>query len=340
MSSEQITIKDIAKKLNIAPSTVSRALKDHPDISSATKKAVADLAEQLDYQPNTVAQNLRKSKTFTIGVIVPEIVHYFFSSVISGIEDVAYSSGYHVMICQSNELLEREKMNANALMASRVDGLLVSISKETENANHFLSLQKRGIPIVQFDRCLPSLNTSSVVVDDYEGALHATEHLIQKGCKRIAHLMAPSNLEISKERARGYQKALQNYQIEYDPELSVQGDSFKSGYKAALKLLNSDKNPDAFFAVNDLAAIGAMKAIKSKGLRIPEDVAIVGFSDDPTITELMDPPLTSVLQPGFEMGMLATRMLLEAIDKKENAKIRNEVLRTELMIRASSKRKS
>ncbi|MCC5929562.1 MAG: LacI family DNA-binding transcriptional regulator [Cyclobacteriaceae bacterium] len=338
MSSTQITIKDIARKLNIAPSTVSRALKGHPDISESTKEAVTRVARELDYQPNTVAQNLRQSKTFTIGVIVPEIVHYFFSSVISGIEDVAYSMGYHVMICQSNESMEREQMNANALMASRVDGLLVSVSKTTTSVDHLLALQKRGIPIVQFDRCYPDLDTCSVTAQDYQGGYNATQHLIDKGCKKILHLTAPGNLIISQERAKGYKDALQKNQIIFDPNLIILGDSFKTAKEAVEEVLKHNSPPDAIFAVNDLAAIGAMKAIKEHGLRIPDDVAIVGFSDDPTITELMDPPLTSVLQPGFEMGMLATRMLLEQMDKKSNRGIRHEVLRTELVVRSSSDR--
>lgn len=339
MSSEQITIKDIARKLNIAPSTVSRALKDHPDISQSTKKAVLDLAQKLDYQPNTVAQGLRKSKTYTIGVIVPEIVHYFFSSVISGIEEVAYDRDFHVMICQSNENFQREVMITRALMRSRVEGILVSISKNTTDFSHFQTLIDRGIPIVFYDRNCDQIRTSSVVVEDYEGAFSATEHLIDIGAKKIIHLCGPERLEISANRIKGFRDAILSHNLPFDEKQLVRADTYKNGYLATKKILQQSDRPDAIFAVNDLTAIGAMKAVKDAGLTIPDDVAIVGFSDDPTLTEVLDPPLSSVNQPGFEMGKVATELLFKKINGESGDSVERKTLKTNLIIRGSSNKK-
>lgn len=341
MKSTQITIKDIARELKISPSTVSRALKNHPDISPATKKAVRELAERLDYQPNSVALSLRKSKTFTIGVIIPEIVHHFFSTVISGIEEVAYGANYHVMICQSNESYEREKMNVQALYASRVDGMLVSVSKETTDFQHFQSIFNRNIPLVFFDRVVEGLPTSTVVVDDFGGAYGATEHLIKSGAKRVALLGGPANLGISQSRKKGYTEALRASGQTIDEAYMVDcGLTIEEGRKACARLLALPEPPDAIFAVNDPLAFGAMQYAKEKGLSIPGELAIVGFSNEP-LTSLIDPPLTTVAQPGFAMGEMATRLLLEEIEKKdkdETAQRVEKTLETELIIRSSTKK--
>ncbi len=339
MSSEQVTIKDIARELNIAPSTVSRALKDHPDISQSTKKAVLELAEKLDYQPNSVAQGLRKSKTYTIGVIVPEIVHYFFSSVISGIEEVAYDRDFHVMICQSNENYQREVMITKALMRSRVEGILVSVSKNTTDYSHFKMLIDRGIPIVFYDRNCDQIETSSVVVEDYEGAFSATEHLIDIGARNIIQLCGPKSLSIIANRIQGFKDALLSHQLPFNEEMLVKADTYKDGYLATKKILEKPNRPDAIFAVNDLTAIGAMKAVKDAGLTIPDDIAIVGFSDDPTLTEVLDPPLSSVAQPGFEMGKVATELLFMKINGQSGDTVERKILKTKLIIRGSSNKK-
>ena len=335
----QVTIKDIARELKISPSTVSRALKDHPDISPATKKAVRELAEKLDYQPNSVALSLRKSKTFTIGVIIPQLVHHFFSTVISGIEDVAYNEGYHVMICQSNELYEREVLSTQALLASRVDGMLASIAQETKDTRHFQSVMNKGIPLVFFDRVVSGLDASSVVVDDFGGAYRAVEHLIRSGCRRIVHLSGPSNLLISQSRSRGYQKALEDYGIHSGEELVIKaGLSIEEGRVACEKLLALEQLPDAIFAANDPVAIGALQLLKERGVKVPEDISIVGFSNEP-ITSLIDPPMTTVAQPGFEMGQLAVRLLLDEIalpDEEEGVSSMRE-LKTELVVRKSTR---
>lgn len=339
MKHSQVTIKDIARELKISPSTVSRALKDHPDISPATKKAVRELALELDYQPNSVALSLRKSKTYTIGVIIPQLVHHFFSTVISGIEDVAYKAGYHVMLCQSNESYEREVLSTQALLTSRVDGLLVSVAQETKDVKHFQSVLNRGIPTVFFDRVVSGLDTSSVVVDDFGGAYRAVEYLLKSGCRRIAHLGGPENLGISQNRRKGYEQALSDYGFELKNELILAaGLTIEEGKAVCRQLLEQGPLPDAIFAANDPLAVGAVQVLKEKKIRIPEEISIIGFSNEP-ITSLIDPPMTTVAQPGFEMGQIATRLLLDEIDHKDddNQLIDKKELKTELVVRQSTR---
>ena len=256
MKFNQVTIKDIARELNISPSTVSRALKDHPDISVDTKKAVNALAEKLNYQPNIVALNLRQKKTNTIGVIIPELVHFFFSTVISGIEDVAYQAGYNVILAQSNESYTREVAHVKALFNSRVDGMLLSLSRETTNFDHVESIISKGVPIVFYDRMYNSPTSSKVIVDDYAGAKEAVNHLISQGCKNIAHLVGAPNLIISIDRLRGYKDALRDNKIEIKEELIFSCDSgtFEEGKTVTQKLLNSKLKIDAIFANNDAAS--------------------------------------------------------------------------------------
>lgn len=341
MKFNQVTIKDIARELGISPSTVSRALKDHPDISAETKKAVNALAEKLNYQPNIVALNLRQKKTNTIGVIIPELVHFFFSTVISGIEDVAYQAGYNVILTQSNESYQREVLDVKALFNSRVDGLLLSLSRETTNFDHIEYILSKGLPIVFYDRMYNNPNTSKVIVDDYVGAREAVMHLIEQGCKRIAHLQGAPNLIISKDRLRGYQDALTEKQLEVRDSYTIicpEG-SVEEGKKAARKLLGLSNPPDAIFCNNDPMAMGAMMAIKEKGLHIPREIALVGFSNW-SYGEMMEPSLTTVDQPGFEMGQEAARLLIRQIewaDKGEgDLTPETKVLKTRLVVRQSS----
>lgn len=339
----QVTIKDIARELGISPSTVSRALKDHPDISPETKKAVNALAEKLNYQPNIVALNLRQSKTNTIGVIIPEIVHFFFSTVISGIEDVAYSAGYNVILAQSNESLQREKTDIKALFNSRVDGMLISISRETTEFDHIESIISKGVPIVFFDRVYDNNQLSKVLVDDFEGAKEATLHLIKQGYKRIAHLEGPPNLAISKQRLEGFIEAHKQNSLSVNKDMIVPCPfgTIEEGKAATAKLLKLKNPPDAIFASNDPAAMGSMQAIKEQGLKIPNDVAVVGFSNW-LFSSMMDPPLTSVDQPGFEMGQEAARILIRHIERKDrDTEIvpETKILKTKLIVRASSLKK-
>jgi len=333
-----VTIKDIARELNISPSTVSRALKDHPDISPDTKKAVNEVALKLDYQPNVIAMSLRKSKSNTIGVVIPELAHYFFSTVISGIEDVAYDAGYNVMICQSNESYKRELSIMHALLSHRVDGFLVSVSRETNDLNHFKNLVNKEIPLVFFDRACDIDGTSKVVVDDFDGAYRATEHLIKIGCKNIVHLAGPDTLFISKNRLNGYVAALKAYNIAVDDELIVHcGLKTEDGIKGIEALLQKGKKFDGIFAVSDPVAIGVMLTLKTKGFNIPNDVSIVGFSDEP-ITSLIQPSLTTMAQPGFEMGHIAANLFLKQEADSDNFKPETKILKTTLVIRDSSKK--
>lgn len=344
MKYNQVTIKDIARELGISPSTVSRALKDHPDISPETKRLVNELAEKLNYQPNIVALSLRQSKTNTIGVIIPEIVHFFFSTVISGIEDVAYSAGYNVILAQSNESQSREITDIKALFNSRVDGMLMSVSRETSNFDHIESILAKGVPIVFFDRVYKTEQASKIIVDDFTGAKEATLHLIDQGCKRIAHLEGPPNLDISKQRLEGYMEALKEHNIPFNKELVAicPSGTIEEGRAATEKLLTLKNRPDAIFATNDPAAMGAMQAIKEKGLKIPKDVALVGFSNW-IFSSLLDPPLSSVDQPGFEMGQEAAKLLIRQIEKRDKDDSdfvpETKILKTRLIIRESSLKK-
>lgn len=344
MKFNQVTIKDIARELGISPSTVSRALKDHPDISAETKKAVNELADRLNYQPNIVALSLRQKKTNTIGVIIPEIVNTFFSTVISGIEDVAYEGGYNVILAQSNESYQREVTDMKALFNSRVDGMLLSLSRETTNFDHIESIISKGVPIVLYDRFYSNPNMSKVIVDDYIGAKEAVQHLIDQGCKRIAHLEGAPNLIISKDRLRGYQDALSESNVEIRENYTVvcPNNSFEEGQRATQKLLSLSVPPDAIFASNDPMAMGAIMAIKEKGLSIPDDVAVVGFSNY-FFSQITDPSLTSVDQPGFEMGQEAARLLIRQIELKDKDQDdlppETKILKTKLIIRNSSLRK-
>ena len=335
--SSQITIKDIAKALGISASTVSRALKDHPDISRDTKDAVNDLAKKLHYKPNAVALSLKSSKTNTIGVIIPELVHFFFSSVISGIEDVAYDAGYNVMICQSNEKYEREIINAQALLSNRVEGALISISKQTTDYTHLLSIEESGIPIVFFDRVPDGFDSDRVIIDDQEAAYNAVCHLIQSGCKRIAHLAAPNSLGIGKFRFEGYREALLAHNMPYIQDYVIVADSFDLAAIATRKLIQLPIPPDGIFAVNDLAAVGSMKTLQKMGVAIPEKVAIMGFSAG-SYSDITTPTLSSVDQHGYEMGTKAATVLLERIEAKRNGVGETFYVETNLVIRESTKK--
>ena len=331
------TIKDLARELKLSPSTVSRALRDHPDISPKTKKRVVSLADKLDYHPDSIAQSLQTKKTKTIGVIVPEIKQPFFASVINGIEELAYAAGYTIIVCQSNETADREVLVTRSLGSHRVAGLLVSLSRSTENLDHFKVLQRRGVPIVFFDRVSNDIEASKVVVDDYKGAFDVVEHLIKSGYKRIAHLAGPKNLSISKFRLKGYMDALQQENLSFDDSMVVYGGLDNTdGIVGFQKLLNLETLPDAIFAVNDPVATGAFVMIKEHGMKIPDDIAIAGFSNT-YMTSLLDPPLTTVEQPSYEIGKTAAQLLMEQINSNdENFIPKFIVLKTHLIVRSST----
>ena len=331
------TITDIARELGLSASTVSRALRDHPDISEATKTNVKEVAARLDYFPDSIAQGFKKQRTSTIGIIVPEIQHHFFSSAISGIEDLAYNAGFTIMVCQSNEDYEREKLNLRAMVSNRVAGLLVSLSQSTMDVSHFDVLKKRKIPVVFFDRTHEDLRGSQVKVDDHDGAYQLVSHLIDRGYKRIAHIAGPSNILIGRERERGYRDALTDHGLTIDESLIVRGGYRNSdGTLGAEKLLALPKRPDAIFCVNDPVALGAFMVIRQQGLRIPNDIALAGFSNNP-VSALIEPPLTTVDQMSYEIGKSAAALLLEKIEKGvDNVSPVILVKKTKLIIRKST----
>ncbi|MEN8247759.1 MAG: LacI family DNA-binding transcriptional regulator [Bacteroidota bacterium] len=333
-----VTIKDLARELDISPSTVSRALKDHPDISPETKKQVQELAERMHYRPNLVAQGLRKSKTNTIGVIIPEMIHFFFSTVISGIEKVAYARGYNVILSQSDENYEREVINTRALWNSRVDGMLVALSKQTKQFDHFQELLNDELPMVFFDRVTDQLNTSQVTVDDYLGAYKGVELLINKGCKNIVHLAGPDSLEISINRQKGYRDALESKNIAIRDEFIVKCTSgtYEEGKEKMLEIIEKHPEVDGVFGVNDMAALGSILALQEKGFNVPEQVKVMGFSNW-QLSALIKPQLSTVSQPGFEIGEAAANILIDEIEYQGEEKEKvNKVISTTVIERETT----
>lgn len=313
MKPTHITIKDIARILGVSPSTVSRALKDHPDISEETRNLVKTFAEKVKYRPNALALSLRKQRTNTLGLVIPEIVHHFFSSVISGMEDLAYGEGYTLMICQSNENYYREVINMQALLDHRVDGLLVSISKTTREFNHLHSAIDNSIPMVFFDRICDEIESDRVITDDFEGARIATTHLIECGCKNIMHLAAPRHLLIGKNRHDGYLQALKNHNIKANDELVLKCDTREEVQAMRQHILTLAPKIDGIFAVNDSTAIAVMQVLQENGFKIPSEISIVGFGDGPLAT-IASPPLTTLEQKGYEMGREAVRLLIQRLE--------------------------
>jgi DNA-binding LacI/PurR family transcriptional regulator len=335
------TIQDIASELHISKSTVSRALHGHSDINEQTRKAVLEIARRLEYQPNLLAYGLAKNKSMTIGIIVPEFINSFFPFVIIGAQEVANPAGYHVLICQSNESYETEIANSNVLLSSRVDGLLVSLTGETPNIEHFKKFERAGIPVVYFNRVVADANVSKVIVDDYEGAFKGVVHLIENGCRRIAHIAGPSNLQMSQNRMQGYLDALREYGIPKDDSLIIRYDlNPKQAAECARHLFELPESPDGLFAVNDPAAIAAMLVAKERGIKIPDELAVVGFSNEPT-SALIEPALTTLAQPMSDIGKTAIQMLLDQIDStdEKDREPKTKILKTELIVRKSSLRR-
>ncbi|WP_163517490.1 LacI family DNA-binding transcriptional regulator [Gelidibacter japonicus] len=337
MSPDKITIHDIARILNVDSSTVSRALNDSPRVTEKTKNRIIAKAHELGYQRNDLASNLRKNKTNTLGVIVPRISRHFFSSAIAGIEETSYNLGYNVIICQSLEQLEREHNNINTLVANRVDGVLVSISMETKNYEHFEGLRKRKIPFVFFDRHLDIPDTSSVLIDDFQAGFDATEHLIIKGCEKIAHFSGPMHLEIYKNRCEGYKAALLKHDMEFSEELIFSSRLMEQdGVDNVNKIIELPYKVDGIFSANDVAAISALQQLKRNGYKIPEDIAIVGFSNE-AISAVIEPSLTTINQPGFDIGKRAAELLISQITNSNKNFINEKiVIQASLVERDSS----
>lgn len=337
MKVHQTTIYDIAKELNISKSTVSRALTNHPEVKAETRKAVLELAEKMDYQRNMLSINLISRKSNLIGIIVPEFETSFFPQVVIGAQEMASKYGYNIIVSQSNEKFETEVANSKVMLSSQVDGILVSISKETRSYEHLKIFQRKGIPMVLFNRVCDELIVPKVVIDDYDAALGAVEHLIQTGKRRIAHLAGPDSLITSRKRLKGYLDALNKHKIPIDESLIIPYDLTIGKVKIYIRhLMELKYPPDGLFIANDPAAIEAIRTIKKMGIQIPQQIGIVGFSNDYG-SNLIEPGLTTVAQPKRLIGSTAMQLLLDLIDKDVSQwKAVTKTLDSELIVRNSS----
>ncbi|HMG89447.1 MAG TPA: LacI family DNA-binding transcriptional regulator [Chryseolinea sp.] len=340
MKKEKTTIHDIAKKLNVTASTVSRALNDNPRISDATKKAVQKTALKLNYHPNQIAAALRNGRSNIIGVIVPTVDRSFFSSVVRGIEEIANQAKYNVMICQSYDDYDKEVATVEALLRSRVDGIIASFAKQTRDFDHFLKAKERGIPLILFDRSNDELEVSHVVVDDYLGAFKATEHLIQQGCSRIAHFAGAQRISIYRDRLRGYKDALVAHGLALTENLVIESNlQLEDGRNSMAQLLKGKEMPDGVFSSSAFGILGALQVLKEKNIRVPQDVALVGFSNEP-YTSFTEPSITTVEQHSLRMGNAAAEIFLEEVLDEDKKFIPQKiVLKPELIVRQSSMRK-
>ena len=334
---KEITIYDLARKLNVSIATVSRALKDDPVVSKKTKKKIFDLAEEMGYRYNHFARNLREQRTYTIGVIVPRLNSYFMSTVIAGIESVANNEGYTLIISQSSESAGKEVDSAKTMFNNRVDGLLVSLAYETDDLSHFDQFIKKHVPLIFFDRVAEHPDFTSVLIDNRKGAYESTSHLIAQGCQRIVHITATPKRNVYVDRLAGYKQALADHHIPFDEKnILINNLSQEAGAQAATAILQMNPLPDAVFAANDNCAVGCMVALKKAGIRIPQDIAFVGFNNDPVST-VVEPNLTTINYPGYKMGEMAAASLINHLNGVNSIDATNTILlRSELIIRASS----
>lgn len=333
-------MKDIAKELGISIATVSRALSNSSIISREKREMIQRYAQEHNFTPNIIAKDLRNTKIKPkkiIAIILPEVVHYYFATVLDGVEEEARRRGYKVFVGQSHECYEEEVELCRSFNESRVSGIIVSLAKDTKNYDHFLELQQKGIPLVFYDRICHGINASRVVVDDYNGAFNAVEYLVKTGCKRIAFYGSPMHMEISKNRFNGYKDALLKYGLKYDSNLTRICDNREDAERITPELLALEERPDAFFAINDDTAIGILRAVKKKGLKVPKDISIFGFSDG-FRSRASDPQLTSVNQRGQEVGREAADILIKEIEGILPAeKVNKRIVMTKLVIRETTK---
>lgn len=340
MKNHKATIHDIAAKLNITASTVSRALNNNPRISEETKKKVLKVAKQINYQPNHIASALRSGKSKLIGVIVPTANRNFFSSVIRGIEDLANSLNYKVIISQSYDEYEKEVQNVEALINARVDGIIASFGKMTENFDHFLKVIEKGIPLVLFDRTADVLDVSHVILDDYLGAYQAVDHLIKNGCRRIVHFTNVQRINIYRERKRGYEDALKANGLEVDPSLILYGNmQLEDGRRLTEEIIQKKVDFDGIFSSADYAVMGALQVLKEHGIAVPGQVKLVGFGNEP-FTSFSDPTITTVDQKSISMGKITAEIFFEMLNCNSSGQVavsKKTILKPELIIRDSSK---
>lgn len=343
MKFEPVTIKDIGKALGLSTSTVSRALRGSYEISAETKKLVLEYAEKINYRPNPIALSLKERRNHSIGIIVCEIANNFFSQAINGIESIAYNRGYHVIISQSHESFERETVIVDHMASRSVDGLLVSLSSGTKDHTHFKQLYEKGLPIVFFDRIANEIITHKVTADNFKGAYDATEHLIKNGFKRIGHVTSAPYLSISVERLEGYKEALTKNNIDYDEKLvqfcNEGGMNYDEVEEALKKIFKLKPKVDALFTAGDRITTTTIQALQKLNKKIPDDVAVIGFTNT-TLGDIFNPPLSVVRQPAFEMGQVATELLISMIESKRPVtEFKTKALQTELIVRESSTRK-
>ncbi len=339
---KKVTIYDLAEKINYSPSTISRALKDHKSISKKTTKLIKKAAQEMGYRPNSLAASLRNSKSNTIGIMISRINRPFISSLISGIEETARLAGYNVIISQSNDLFDNEVSNAKVLCDSQVSGLVVSLSMETTNYDHFRQFEEMGVPVVFVDRVPDQFNSYRVVIDNYRAGYDATKHLIDEGCKRIAHFAGSQKMNVYRDRKNGYLDALRDAGMEVDEKLIYEFYTLSSeeGEKATQELLSLPDPPDGLFSSNDTAAVSAILCAKKNNVKVPEELAVIGFNDDP-VASIVDPSLSTITHPAIKMGEISAKRILEhdpdSLDK-DVAEI--TILNTDVIIRDSSRKKS
>jgi len=334
---KKTTIYDIAEQLGLTAATISRALNNNSKISKKTRDLVHATAIKMSYEQNTLARALKSGKSFNVGVIVPRMDSNFFASVIRGIEEQLYPRGYHVIVCQTHDQENLETGNINSLLNAQVDGILMSISNSKTKNKIFNTLSQKQVPLIFFDRKKDLPGFSSVTIDDFSGSYEATKHLIEQGCRRIAHLSNDRSLEIFKNRYLGYKQAIIDHGLEFDETLVIETFSkVDEGRKATSILLNMETPPDAIFSSSDFTALGAIQEIKEQGLKIPEDISVVGFSNEP-FTRFMELSITSVDQSPIEMGRRAAKVFLDEVARDtKNKNNEHIVLQPELIIRQSS----
>jgi LacI family transcriptional regulator len=338
MSGGRITIIKLAEQLQLSPSSVSRALQDHPGIGKNTRKKVQKLAIELGYFPNSIASNLRRKKTNLIGVMIPRIDRHFHSLVISGIEEIANKAGYYVAIFQSNDSYQREAENVRMLLSNSADGVIACLALGTKKIDHFAKFNEHNIPLVFYDRVSNEVESSKVLIDDFGAAYKACEHLVSAGCKRIAHIAVNQNLSVYRDRLVGYKACLKKNNIKEVDNLICLSEilSAEEGREFALKLFNMTNPPDGLFCANDDTAISAIQVAKKLNFRIPEDLAVVGFSNSPAST-IIEPPLTTVDDHAFEMGQAAARLVIRQIENRdENVTSEIITVKNDLIIRDST----
>ncbi len=338
MRKKRVTIYDLALKLGISPTTVSRALRGHQGISKETKMMVRKLADEMEYRPNSIASSLRTKRTNIIGVLVPQINRAFMATFISGIEEVANKAGYNVLIAQSMDDQSKEIESANSLLSSSVDGVVVSLAMNTESYDHIQLFLDHHIPLVLADRVIDDMDVDKVVVDNFDAAFKVTKYLIETGHKRIAHLAGSRKRNVYRDRKEGYLAALKAHKIKFDENLLIYSDlSEKAGVETVRKLMNLSNPPQAIFAANDTAAVSALMHLKELGFEIPEQISVVGFNNDP-IASIVEPRLSTVEHPALEIGQTAAQHLIKRISSDADVELPNRtiVLKTSLLVGRSS----